>query len=126
MKTNNNTEELEKFNSYEVAEQTFLSWIQTGLALIGFGFGIGSLIAFMQAEHYERIVIKMIRIIGQLLICVGFLTVILALMQHKRKIQNIQKNSLHTPSHNLSLFIGIMISILGIAAFITILIHILF
>lgn len=61
MKSEELKKKLEKFHSRETARQTLLSWIQTGLTLIGFGFGFGSIIAVMKAEHYKQLIIKSIR-----------------------------------------------------------------
>ncbi|MFC1841961.1 DUF202 domain-containing protein, partial [Candidatus Dependentiae bacterium] len=82
MKKDNFQKELDKLNSLEVIEQTLLSWIQVGFTLIGLGFGLGSIIAFMREHHYEKAIVKAIRIIGELLIFVGFVSIILALIQH--------------------------------------------
>ena len=119
--------DLEIFDSCEIAEQTLLDWIQVGLTLIGLGFALGSLIAFLRSEHYEIFIIKAVRIIGQLLILVGVISIILALIQHKNKIRCIKKKDCYykSPIH-LSLYIGIMVSLLGIAAFVAILMHYIF
>ncbi|MFC1842234.1 YidH family protein [Candidatus Dependentiae bacterium] len=127
MKNDNLEKELEKFESHEAAEQTLLAWIQTGLTMTGFGFGIGSLIAFMNEQHYEKGVVKAIRVIGELLIFVGFVSIILALIQHRIKVRRLRnKDFKFKSSFSLSLFVGILISLLGIAAFVAILVHIIF
>ena len=127
MKNDDLKKELDKFNGYEVAEQTLLTWIQAGLTLIGFGFGLGSIIAFLRAEHYEKFIIKTIVTVAELLIVVGIVSIILALIQHRSKLRNLEsKEFRYKPTFNLSIFVGIMISILGIVAFLAILIHMIF
>lgn len=116
-----------KFYNREAAEQTLLSWIQTGLTLIGFGFGLGSIIALMRAEHYEKFIVKSIRIIAALLVLVGILSITLALIEHKRKIKHIKNKKIdYQSSFNLSSVVGIMVSFLGMLAFLVILIHLFF
>jgi len=119
--------ELEIFNSCEVAEQTLLDWIQVGLTLIGLGFALGSAIAFLRSEHFEKFIIKAVSVIGQLLIFVGVVSIVLALIQHKNKVKCIKKKGCYykSPVH-LSLYIGIMVSLLGVAAFAAIMIHYVF
>jgi len=119
--------ELDKFNSREIAEQTLLTWIQAGLTLIGFGFGLGSIIAFLRSEHYEKVIIKTIIIVAELLIVIGIVSIILALIQHRSKLRNLKsKEYRYKPSFNLSIFVGIMVSLLGMIAFLAILIHMIF
>jgi len=124
---NRHEKELDILNSCEVAEQTLLEWIQVGLTLIGLGFALGSVIAILRSEHYEIFIIKAVRVIGQLLIFVGVVSIVLALVQHKHKVKCIKSNKCHykSPVH-LSLYVGIMVSFLGIAAFFAILLHYIF
>ena len=125
--SNGSKKDYEKFNSFEVAQQTLLTWIQTGLTLIGFGFAFGSIVAFMKDEHYELLIIKVIRIIGMLLILVGFVSIILSLIQYKSKNRRIEKGEVfYRSSFDVSLIVGIMISFLGFVAFFAILIHMIF
>lgn len=124
---NNSQAELDKFNSFEVAEQTLLTWIQAGLTLIGFGFAFGSVVAFMREEHYELLIIKVIRIIGMLLILVGFISIILALAQYKHKLKKIAAGEILARFPlDISFIVGIMVSFLGVIAFIAVFTHMLF
>ena len=117
--------ELELFTSREVADQTLLSWIQAGLTLIGFGFALGSIIAVLRSEHYEKVIIKTIRVIAELLIFVGIVSIVWALIQHRHKVNALKSREYRYKSlFNLSLFIGVMVAVLGAIAFIAILVHI--
>jgi len=119
--------EVEKFNSLEVAEQTLLTWIQSGLTLIGFGLAFGSIIAFLREEHFELAIIKVIRVIGMLLILVGFVAIILSLHQYRHKRRKIESGEiLYRHPFDISLVVGAMISFLGIIAFFAILTHMIF
>jgi len=124
MKNDDLEKKLHNFNTREAAEQTMLSWIQTGLTLTGLGFGIASIVALMEAHHDEKTLIQMIKAIGLLLMIIGFASIILASMQHKSKIKSIRKKeNPYTTAFNLSLALGVMIALLGIAAFFVILMH---
>jgi len=87
-KNNDRKNKSEDFQSHEAAEQTFSTWIQTGLTLIGFGFALGSVVALMKSEHYELFVIESIRIIAALSIIFGVISVVLALIQNRKKIKS--------------------------------------
>lgn len=124
MVTDDREKDLDVLNSCEIAEQTLLEWIQVGLTLIGLGFALGSVLAFMRSEHYEKFIIKAVGFIGQLLIVVGVISIVLALVQHKHKIKCIKsKGCQYKAPFNLSVYVGIMVSVLGVAAFVAILIH---
>jgi len=126
MKYDDIKKELEKFNSREAAEQTILSWIQMGLALIGLGFGLASIVAVMKMDHASYTMVLTVKIFGKILIAVGFFSMVLALWQHRKKIGYIKEEKSYyanSHSHNLSFYIGIIISLLGLLAFFIILIH---
>lgn len=123
MKNNNIKEELEKLNNKEIYEQTFLSWAQVSLALISVGIGVGSVIAFMESHHYEKIMIKIIRIIGEFLIFIGLVSMIVNLMKHKTKLKSLENKYQYKYLLNLPLLIGAIITLLGLFSFTIILIH---
>lgn len=122
---NNLQKKIDTLNAHEVIEQTFLSWVQTGLTLVGIGFGVGSVLAILKSEHYEKDMIMAIRVIGQCLIFIGFLTILLALFQHRKKIRSLADDCKdYAHESNLPLFIAATVALLGIAAFTIILLHI--
>ena len=110
--------ELNKIKKREAIEQTIVSWIQIGLPLIGLGFAITSIIGFMEAHHYQKPMIQITRFMGQLLIFTGFGSIILSLVQHRHKLTCIKnKKDPYANLFNLPLLIGIIISLLGVLAF---------
>jgi putative membrane protein len=46
--------ELARERNREAAERTLMAWIRTALSLIGFGFGIGKLDAYLQGAGLHR------------------------------------------------------------------------
>ena len=119
------SKKIDTFNVSEVIEQTFLSWVQTGLTLIGVGFGIGSILVMLKEYHYETAIITVIRIIGQLSIFVGFVTILLALVQHREKLKNLLSDQERESAYvsRLPVHIGITIALLGFIGFVAILVH---
>ena len=116
--------ELAKAKTRELAEQTFLAWVQLGLILVSLGFASVGVISFIKAQDYKRIVVVMTSLIADLFTVTGFVAATFALLQYRGKIKNIGKP--YTPSFDLPLFMGSMISALGVIAFIAILIDVLF
>ncbi len=115
---------LYKSKARELAEQTFLAWIQIGLILVSVGFASVGVISYIKAQNYKKIVIFLTSIVADLFTITGFIAVIFALFQYKGKIKNIGKP--YVSSFYLPLFIGTMISILGVIALLAILIDTLF
>jgi len=125
MKNDEIKQKFDELNSREAVEQTMLSWVQTCFTLISLGFGVASVIIFMESHHYEKVIVKMMKILGPFLIMLGIIAAILALVQYKSKIKSI--GGKRKPYMvNLLLFMGIMVSVLGIIAFFTVLIHMFF
>lgn len=50
----NTSTELAKERNREAADRTLMAWIRTALSLIGFGFGIGKLNAYLEASGVHR------------------------------------------------------------------------
>ncbi len=114
---------LYKYKTREIVEQTFLAWMMLGLILVSLGFASVGVISFMKAQNYKIIVVILASIIADLFTITGFISVFFALIQYRGKIKNIGKP--YIPSFDLPLFMGTMISILGVIAFLAILIDVL-
>ena len=115
---------LYKSKARELAEQTFLAWMTLGLILVSLGFASVGVISYIKAQSYKMIVVIMASIIADLFTITGFISVFFALIQYRGKIKNIGKP--YVPPFDLPLFMGTMISILGVIAFLAILIDLLF
>src|SRR3954451_5377396 len=75
--------ELAKESNREAAERTLMAWIRTALSLIGFGFGIGKLDAYLQRAglHTRFDLPHSSLIFGASFIVVGILGVLAAIVQ---------------------------------------------
>lgn len=103
-------------NIKELAEQTFLLWIQLGLLLISVGFACVGLISFAQAHHIKPIVTLFVRIIGDLFVITGFASTFFSLIQYRNKLKN--PELFYRSAIDLPTFIGTAVSIFGVIAFI--------
>jgi putative membrane protein len=85
--------ELAKERNREAAERTLMAWIRTALSLIGFGFGIGKLAAYMDAAglHTRFDVPHSSLIFGASFIVVGILGLLAAIVQHARILRRLSR-----------------------------------
>jgi len=108
----------EKSREHLANERTFLSWIRTSIALMGFGFVIVKFTLFLKeisllletngvsSTGYSAIV-------GVIMVALGVIIAILAFVQYK-KYENQLNNNSYVSSSKLSLFITLIILIGGI------------
>jgi putative membrane protein len=95
-------------------ERTFLAWIRTSIALMGFGFVIVKFALFLKqislllvsaddnsSKGYSAIV-------GVIMITIGIIIAILAFLQYKKNEKQLNKN-VYVSSSWLSLFITLII-----------------
>jgi len=115
---------MKKENSerHEKAEETLLDSIQAGLGLIGFGFGISGIVAMLKTEMHKDFLIILLSAIGGLLILAGVISIILATIQFKHKVRCIKRDDHYKSKFSLPLLIAMMISFLGLAAFVAVVI----
>jgi putative membrane protein len=85
--------ELAKERNREAAERTLMAWIRTALSLIGFGFGIGKLAAYLDAAglHTRLDVPHSSLIFGASFIVVGILGLLAAIVQHARILRRLSR-----------------------------------
>lgn len=108
----------EKSKEHLANERTFLAWVRTSIALMGFGFVIVKFILFMKqisllletkgisAKEYSALV-------GVIMVALGVIITILAFLQYKKNEKQLIKNS-YEPSSTLSLLITLIMLIGGI------------
>jgi putative membrane protein len=106
-------------------ERTLMAWLRTSLSLISFGFTIAKFFQYLATQRGGAIVGPFGRAwasdtVGLLMIAIGVLTMVLAIIQHRRRIAALRSLGL-VPQWHLALWVAVPITILGVFAFINLL-----
>jgi len=108
----------EKSREHLANERTFLAWIRTSIALMGFGFVIVKFTLFLK-EISLLIEAKAVlskgysAMVGVIMVAFGVIIAILAFLQYKKYENQLNKNT-YVSSSMLSLFVTLIILIGGI------------
>ncbi|MEL6496832.1 MAG: DUF202 domain-containing protein [Cyanobacteria bacterium J06623_7] len=118
--------ELAKERNRAAAERTLMAWIRTCLSLIGFGFGVDRIITALQESAIYSYIddpLHLTRILGLSFIGIGTVAIVLAALEHRRELYHIrQENYRYKPRSSLAFIVAISISLIGLFAFVGILI----
>jgi putative membrane protein len=105
------------------AERTFLSWIRTGLALMGFGFVVARFGLFLQefqiAQHGEAFTSRssgLSRWFGTSLIAVGVIVNAVAAWHHARLVRELERGG--TPParpSTVAIVVACVLALVGLA-----------
>lgn len=119
--------QLAKERNRAAAERTLMAWIRTSLSLIGFGFGIDSVVSailsFGQvAESINRV--RFSRLLGLAFIALGTYAMIAAALEHRKELRRLQRQEdyLYTSRRSLGLTVAIALVGIGVFAFVGILV----
>jgi putative membrane protein len=113
---NENT--IEKSREHLANQRTFLAWIRTCIALMGFGFVIVKFTLFLKElslllETEDLSLKGYSSIVGVIMVALGVIIAILAYLQYKKYEYQLNNKS-YISSSILSLFITVIIVIAGI------------
>jgi uncharacterized membrane protein YidH (DUF202 family) len=113
------TEELAGDRNRMASERTLMGWIRTSLAMIGFGFGLAKFFEFLRmylpqkAEQMSKAPIY----VGQFLLCLGTFLILLAAIDHWRRLRLIARGEVYTHSRwSLGLVVALILFTLGFIA----------
>lgn len=86
--------ELAKYRSRVAAERTLMAWISTSLSLIGFGFGIPTIVRTIEQTRLTPKLdpVRFSVIVGLSFISTGMLGMALGLREHRRLLQHIESD----------------------------------
>jgi putative membrane protein len=121
------TNELAKERSREAADRTLMAWIRTTLSLIGFGFAIASFRDIL----LEGGLIKNppqgfngALVFGLSFVSLGVLGLLAATLQHWNILQHLKREDFaYTGFRPLVFVMAILLMLIGLFAFIAVLVH---
>ncbi|MBE9256463.1 MULTISPECIES: YidH family protein [Aphanizomenonaceae] len=117
--------ELAKYRSRAAADRTLMAWIRTCLSLIGFGFGIPTIVRAIENTHISHHLnpVRFSVIVGLSFIVTGMLGMVLGLREHRQLLKQIQNNRYtYETSHSVEI-IGVALLVIGLVSFIGVLIR---
>jgi putative membrane protein len=120
--------ELAKERNRAAAERTLMAWIRTCLSLISFGFGIDRIVSAILSFQNVAVRVNPIRLsrtLGLSFIALGIYAMIAAIIEHRNELRHIQRfgDYIYTPRRSLGLTVALGLVIIGIVAFVGILIR---
>ena len=102
-----------------------MAWIRTCLSLIGFGFGIPTIVRAIENTHISHHLnpVRFSVIVGLSFIVTGMLGMVLGLREHRQLLKQIQNNRYtYETSHSVEI-IGVALLVIGLVSFIGVLIR---
>ena len=116
--------ELAKYRSRAAADRTLMAWIRTSLSLIGFGFGIPTIVRTIENTQVGHQIdpVRFSVIVGLAFIGTGMLGMALGLKEHRRLLQQIQRDRYTYEESHSAEIIGVALLIIGFISFIGVII----
>ena len=106
------TTKLAYIRTWLAYERTTQAWIRTSASLITFGFGVYKLVDVFDPNRQRRIGAHQF---GILLVCLGFLALVLATLEQRRNIK-LLKAEYGGEQRSLSLTFAALVGIVGVFA----------
>lgn len=117
--------ELAKERTRAASDRTLMAWIRTSLSLIGFGFGIPTLVKAIEATRIGANInpYRFSTIVGLAFITVGMFGMAAALKEHRQMMKRLESNRYTYESSNTAEIVGIALILIGLLSFIGVLIR---
>jgi len=109
------------------AERTFLAWIRTGLALMGFGFVVSRFGLFLRelaaVQKMHQPVSHGISLwLGLGLVVLGVVLNVAALMRYRRYLKDLAAGIVPQPKARLETLVAVALTVLGLATILSLLV----
>jgi putative membrane protein len=106
-------------------ERTLMSWLRTSLSLISFGFTLAKFFQYLSEQRGHSFVGPFGRTwasdtVGLIMITIGTFALVAAVIQHQRRVAALRGLGL-VPQWNLALWVAAAIAVLGVFAFVAVL-----
>lgn len=117
--------ELAKYRSQAAADRTLMAWIRTCLSLIGFGFGIPTIVRAIENTRLSHHLnpVRFSVIVGLSFIVTGMLGMVLGLREHRQLLKQIQNNRYTYETSHSAEIIGVALLLIGFMSFIGVIIR---
>ncbi|MBO1069387.1 MAG: DUF202 domain-containing protein [Dolichospermum sp. DEX189] len=117
--------ELAKYRSRAAADRTLMAWIRTCLSLIGFGFGIPTIVRAIENTRLSHHLnpVRFSVIVGLSFIVTGMLGMVLGLREHRKLLKQIQNNRYTYETSHSAEIIGVALLVIGFVSFIGVVIR---
>ncbi|MBE9251638.1 DUF202 domain-containing protein [Dolichospermum sp. LEGE 00240] len=117
--------ELAKYRSRAAADRTLMAWIRTCLSLIGFGFGIPTIVRAIENTRLSHHLnpVRFSVIVGLSFIVTGMLGMVLGLREHRQLLKQIQNNRYTYETSHSAEIIGVALLLIGFMSFIGVIIR---
>lgn len=112
--------ELAKYRSRAAADRTLMAWIRTCLSLIGFGFGIPTIVRTIENTHLSHKLnsVRFSVIVGLSFIGTGMLGMVLGLREHRQLLKQIQSDRYTYETSHSAEIVGVALLVIGLVSFI--------
>jgi putative membrane protein len=109
------------------AERTFLAWIRTGLALMGFGFVVSRFGLFLRelaaVQKMPQPLSHGISLwLGLGLVVLGVVLNVAALMRYRRYLKDLAEGIIPQPKARLETLVAVALTVLGLATILSLLV----
>jgi putative membrane protein len=106
-------------------ERTLMAWLRTSLSMISFGFTLAKFFQYLAQQRGEPVVGALGRTwasdtVGLTMVAIGTGALVIAVIQHRRRVNALRERGL-VRQWNLAYWIATPIAILGLFAFVALL-----
>ncbi len=115
--------ELARERTGAAADQTLMAWIRTSLALISFGFGLGTVFTWLSATLPEKRLdpVHATMVVAISFIALGMLSQLGAIIQYRQMLKRLEQDTFtYQAPRTLALVVAILLLLIGMLALVTV------